>query len=51
LNFRKADTSKDLELDLDEFTQFCIGLGLRDNLLIKELFDSIDADYSGKISV
>jgi len=50
-NFRGADTSKDNELDRQEFSRFCEGLGLRRTDLVNKMFDSIDADYSGKISL
>jgi len=51
VNFRKADTSKDNELDRQEFQVFCIDLGMRKKDLINKMFDNIDADYSGKVSM
>lgn len=43
-NFKAADSSRDMELDQEEFIEFASGLGMRNKKLVSKVFEKVDAD-------
>jgi len=48
--FNEYDSSNNMELELEEYVKFCCGIGIKDRILGKKLFNQMDADHSGAIS-
>lgn len=46
-----ADKNGNLELDKDEFVEYCYKLGIKDKKAVAKLFTVLDVDYSGDISL